>query len=308
MSVGKFSIAALRSWPCRGAVARLGVIGAGAILTAALLAPHFADAAAKGGGQASAARMKSFADLPDWSGMWRATDPMTGSIFDASSVKPGQNETTIRDYPPYKPEWEARYRAFLERVVKKGKYVDPLTLGLPPGFPRFLSTPRAFQFVLRPEQVWMIHERPDVRYIYTDGRPHPPQDDYFPTWGGHSIGHWEGDTLVIDTVGMKGGVTLDRTGLVLSEKAHIVERVRKESPGIIVDRVVIEDPEAFTAPWTVIRHYRKLAGDEATYMDDVPSLENNRNPVIDGETGTVLDSEYEPGQAYPKNVRVLSVP
>jgi hypothetical protein len=287
------------------AVRTLGGLSVGLVMTAMLIASP--SVAAPAGAKAGPAGMKSFAELPDWSGMWQATDPMTGSIFDASSVKKGDDETSIRDYPPYKPDWEARYQAFLERVVRKGKYVDPLTLGLPPGFPRFLSTPRAFQFVLRPEQVWMVHERPDVRYIYTDGRPHPDEDDYFPTWGGHSIGHWEGDTLVIDTVGMKGGVTLDRTGLVLSEKAHVIERMRKTSPTTIVDEVTIEDADAFTKPWKLVRSYRKLA-DKTAYMDDVPSLENNRNPVINGETGTVLNTEIETGQAYSKDVRVLSVP
>ena len=252
--------------------------------------------------------MKTFAELPDWSGMWKSTDPLTGSVFDGSAVKKGDNERTIRDYPPYKPDWEARYAAFLDRIVRTGKYVDPLSAGLPSGFPRFVSMPRAYQFVLRPEQVWFVYERPDVRYIYTDGRPHPNEDDYFPTWFGHSTGRWEGDTLVVDTVGTKGGITLDRTGLVLSEKAHVVERIRKVDPGHIEDQVTIEDADALTKPWTVTRHYRKLAGAEATQMDDVPSLENNRNPLVNGETGTELKSDYEDGETYPKKIRELAVP
>ena len=285
--------------------APLRVLGAATVLGAMLAGGPMAARAADQGGSAS---MKTFAELPDWSGMWKSTDRMTGSLFDASTAKPGDNETTIRDYPPYKPAWEARYDTFLDRVVRAGKYVDPLSAGLPAGFPRFVSMPRAYQFVLRPEQVWFVYERPDVRYIYTDGRAHPNPDEYFPTWSGHSIGHWEGDTLVVDTVGTKGGITLDRTGLVLSEKAHVVERIRKVDPGHIEDEVTIDDSDAFTHPWKIIRHYRKMKPAEATYMDDVPSLENNRNPLINGETGTVLDSDYEDGQTYPKTIRDLAVP
>ena len=248
------------------------------------------------------APLRSFAELPDWSGIWECADRMAGLIFDASTLKPGDNGLTARDYPPYRPDWEARYDAFLDRVVKTGKYVDPLNLALPPGFPRFVSLPRGYQFVLRPEQVWMTHERPDVRNIYTDGRGHPPDDELLPTWGGHSIGHWEGDTLVIDTVGMKPGVPLDRTGMVLSEMAHVVEHMRKVGPDLIEDRVTIDDPVAFTRPWTVVRGYRRIKDPNAT-MEDVPSLENNRNPVVNGQTQIILNSNYDPAKPYPAEVQ-----
>ena len=291
-----------------GVAMGLFAIGAAVAFILPLSDGALAAPAASGPAGAGSGGMKTYAQLPDWSGMWKSTDPMTGSIFDGSAVKPGDNETTIRDYPPYRPEWEARYDAFLKKVVRTGKYVDPLSAGLPAGFPRFVSMPRAYQFALRPEQAWFLYERPDVRYIYTDGRSHPSEDEWFPTWSGHSIGRWEGDTLVVDTVGTKGGITLDRTGLVLSEKAHIVERIRKVDPKHIEDQVTIEDADAFTKPWTIVRHYRKLGGVEATQMDDVPSLENNRNPLVDGATGTLLQSDYEDGQTYPKNVRELAVP
>jgi len=89
-------------------------------------------------------------------------------------------------------------------VVKQEKFSDPLSLGYPGGMIRMMSPARGLQFVLRPEQIWIIYERPDVRYIYTDGRPFPPKDELWPTFEGYSIGHWEGDTLVVETVRPQG--------------------------------------------------------------------------------------------------------
>ena len=115
---------------------------------------------------------RGFASLPDWTGIWMGTG---GNLFDQSKGAANVNANrNARDYPPYRPEWEAAYKQFLDTVVSQGKFVDPLTVGYPGGMMRMMTPARGLQFILRPEQVWIVYERPDVRYIYTDGRPFPP--------------------------------------------------------------------------------------------------------------------------------------
>lgn len=271
-------------------LAALGASAAGAAFSAA----------PEASAQARGRRLKSFAELPDWSGVWRTADPMSGLFFDGASLK-GRQENP-RNYPPLKPAWEASYTRFFNEVVKTGKYADPLTLGMPPGFPRFVSLPRQYQFIVRPEAVWMTHERPDLRTIYTDGRGHPPEEILFNSWMGHSIGHWEGDTLVIDTVAMKGGVPLDRTGLVLSGQHRVTERMRKDASGVLVNQVTIDDPVAFTKPWVVMRRYTRVEEKEPT-INDVPSLEFDRNPIVNGETTIILNAVYDENKPYPAAVQ-----
>ena len=196
--------------------------------------------------------------LPDWSGVWQ----MIGStVFDAATVEPRNGRSGnpgVREHPPYNAEWEAKYLANIESV-RQGRFPDPLTYcGIPAGFPRLLNVPDVYEFVVRPEQVWILTENgPNIMRIYTDGREHPAEGDYWPTYSGDSVGHWEDDTLVVDTIGLKsdGDTILDRTGLVLSEAMHIVTRIRKLDEQTLEARLVIEDPIALTAPWAVVKRY-----------------------------------------------------
>jgi hypothetical protein len=224
----------------------------------------------------------------------------------AGAASLNANNPNARDFPPYKPAWEAAYAAFLNDVVKREKFSDPLSLGYPGGMIRMMSPARGLQFVLRPEQVWIIYERPDVRYIYTDGRPFPPKDELWPTFEGYSIGHWEGDTLVVETVSLRGGVPIDRTGAALSDSAHVVERIRKTDGNTLQSDITIEDPVAFTAPWKVTRRYTRRR-EQYPRMENVSSLENQRNPIVNGETKTIL-SDFDPSSPYPPDIRPFAMP
>ena len=249
-------------------------------------------------------KAKAFAALPDWTGVWTGT----GTLFErkAGAASPNGNPDA-RDFPPYKPEWEAAYDSFLNEVVKPGKFSDPLSVGYPGGIIRMMSPARGLQFVLRPEQVWIIYERPDVRYIYTDGRPFPPKDELWPTFEGYSIGHWEGDTLVVETVSIRGGIPIDRTGATLSDEAHVLERIRKVDDRTLQSDITIEDPVAFTRPWKVTRRYRKRP-EQYPRMENVSSLENQRNPVVNGETKTLLAGQSDTSSPYPDDIRPFAVP
>jgi hypothetical protein len=250
--------------------------------------------------------VKRFAALPDWTGVWMVVGT---TLFDQRNGPRSlnANDPNARDFPPYKPEWEAAYGKFLDEVVKKGRFSDPLSLGYPGGMMRMMSPARGLQFVLRPEQVWIVYERPDVRYIYTDGRPFPPKDELWPTFEGYSIGHWEGDTLVVETVSLRGGIPIDRTGACLSDAAHVVERIRKVDDKTLQSEITIEDPIAFTGPWNVTRRYVKRP-EQYPRMENVSSLENQRNPIVNGETKTLLAGDSDPSSPYPDDLRPYAIP
>lgn len=235
-------------------------------------------------------------DLPDWSGVWE----MVGTtVWDNATVEPPNGRAGVpgtREHPPYNAEWEAKYLANIEKV-KHDAFPDPVTTcGTPVGFPRIMQVPDGYEFVVTPAQTWILTENgPNVLRIYTDGRGHMDEDVSWPTYTGDSVGHWEGDTLVFETVNLRGedGTIIDRTGIVVSGAVHGTTRMRKREDGMIEATITLEDPVAFTAPWTVTKTYRKLDGD-ARIMD-YACAENNRNPV-DPETGKTLtlDADGEP--------------
>jgi hypothetical protein len=236
-----------------------------------------------------------FDKLPDWSGIW----VMEGRvIFDNSGKDP------TREFPPLKPDAEAKYAAKVKDAVN-GREFDPLTYCLPAGFPRVIAEPFLQEFVLRPEAVWWIHEQQnEVRRIYTDGRGHPPAEDLFPLWEGHSIGHWEGDTLVVDTISLREGI-YDRTGPPVSEQARTTERIRKIDENTIEDRITVVDPVYLTKPWSVVKRYKKLK-DPSLRIDHWSCEESNRAVEKDGSTDLVLPGEpgyRDPGKIGTENTK-----
>jgi len=277
-------------------------IGAGLIAAGAFALARPAQAAE----QSAADRAKAFAALPDWTGIWMGVGT---TLFEqkAGAASLNANNPNARDFPPYRPDWERAYQTFLNEVVKQEKFSDPLSLGYPGGMMRMMSPARGLQFVLRPEQVWIIYERPDVRYIYTDGRPFPPKDELWPTFEGYSIGHWEGDTLVVQTVSIRGGIPIDRTGAALSDEARVTERIRKTDAKTLQSDITIEDPVALTGPWKVTRRYTRR-DEQYPRMENVSSLENNRNPVVNGETKVLLAGDSDPSSPYPDDLRRVAVP
>lgn len=224
--------------------------------------------------------------LPDWSGVWTM---LNGTVFDRASQtgQGGSSTPGVREHPPYNAEYEARYQANLA-LRDQGILPDPNSLcGIPTGFPRILNLPDVYEFVVSPRQVWILAENgPNVMRIYTDGREHPPPEDRWPTHTGDSVGHWEGDTLVFDTLSLhsseSGNTLVDRTGLILSDAAHVVTRMGINDEGLMEARMTITDGKAMTAPWVVTKQYRRL--EEGTRVYDYACNENNRNP-IDPETG-----------------------
>jgi hypothetical protein len=126
---------------------------------------------------------------------------------------------------------------------------DPISDCLPPGMPRIFLIPFPMQIVQFPDEVVILFEYDHfVLHIYTDRREHPKNID--PTWMGDSIGKWEGDTLVVDTVGLTDKSWLDQVGHPHSDALHVVERIRRVDHGTLQDDFTIDDPKAYTRPWT----------------------------------------------------------
>ena len=264
----------------------------GGCLLAALVAAGAA-AAPFASAHYDAAYGRAMAQLPDWRGVWQLAGQ---GIFDPSTVEPpgaSPNDTPwARERPPYNAEWEAKYQ-FVINEHKAGRLLfDPATNCSPMGVPRVLGglLPYMFEIINKPDQTWMVFEYMSLtRRIYTDGHPHPPADDLWPTWTGHSVGHWEGDTLVVDTVSIRAAA-YDRTGATHSDQLHLVERWRLIDPGTLENQMVLEDPVAFTRPWRVTRLYKRQP--PGTRLDNIYCNDGNeRNPVVEGQTTIILGGE-----------------
>ena len=126
---------------------------------------------------------------------------------------------------------------------------DPvITKCLPPGVPRIYLQPFPWEIVQTPKEMVFLYEYDHtVRHIFTDGRKHP--EDVTPTYMGDSIGHWEGNTFVVDTVGFNDKTWLDRGGYGHSDELHVVERFQRVNENDLELDITIEDPKALAAPW-----------------------------------------------------------
>lgn len=194
------------------------------------------------------------------------TPPMAFDARDLSGVwfdDRGRPVTTIERYwiykfnaeePPMTAWGEAQYKAskssFGTRAYPLAETNDPLYhTCTPPGLPRAYLHPFPLQIVQTPGEVIVLFEYDSVRHqIFTDGRPHDAT--LGPLWMGDSIGHWEGDTLVADTVNFNDKTWLDRIGHPHNDALHLVERFRRKDQAHLELDITIEDPKAYTRPWT----------------------------------------------------------
>jgi hypothetical protein len=181
---------------------------------------------------------------PDLNGLW---GPDRTFIYDiGSTLKKGE---TL----PLQP--------WAEKVTKERmSNGDPEANCLPAGVPRMAPYP--WKIVQQPKLVVLLFEGNihTYRQIFMDGRGHP--DDPDPTWYGHSIGKWEGDALVVDTIGFNDKFWFDFAGHPHTQKLHITERYRRPDYSHLDFEVVIDDPGAYTKPFTMYGHSPLLEDSE----------------------------------------------
>ncbi len=224
-----------------------------ALLTALLIFP--AAAAAQNNAPAPSAKIPRMPDgHPDMTGVWQGGSNRIGTWEDTNTGSGPLGESgPITPYavmgrqppPPYKPEFAAKV---LESYNKRG-VDEPMVRCLPPGVPRTtLMGLFPMQIVQTPTTVVMLFEVFHLfRIIPIDGK-HP--DDLDPSYMGDSVGHWEGDTLVVDVTGFNDKTWLSGVGTVHSEKLHVVEKFTRVDENTIVYEDTVEDPVVLTGPWT----------------------------------------------------------
>lgn len=194
---------------------------------------------------------RSAGPIPDLSGVWREHPPDSARSYSGFAF--------MNDEPPMTPWAEAKYKeakpTFGPKAVTVEESNSPDYSCMPPGVPYIYFRPHPFEFVQGPGRVVMLFEYDHfVREIYTDDRKHPQDPD--PTWMGHSIGWYEGDTLVVDTVGFNDKTWLDRVGHPHSDALHLVERFRRVNHDTLTAELTIDDPKAYTKPWNVTLYFQ----------------------------------------------------
>jgi hypothetical protein len=204
---------------------------------------------------------------PDLSGVWMTAEPLcvlrgTAPTSEVLKLNPPTRKcppTTASfsrqsinigiDMPgglPYQP-WHAK---LVDERTANQAIDDPHIRCLPDTFVRAYGLPHYLKFVQTPNLLVMLNEYSAIyRQVFTDGRPLP--EDPNPSWQGYSTGSWAGDTLVIDSIGFRDDTWIDWGGSVMTESAKVRERITRTSFGHLEIEVTIDDPKAYTKPWTV---------------------------------------------------------
>lgn len=192
---------------------------------------------------------------PNWTGFWVEPGGMLESYYGPSFIDQdlrGINVPKARhDIPKMKSPYKERYQDIVKQRSKSEK-LSARDLCLPPGMPRMVTDGTVYGIeILQAHNVIAMTIEWDgfSRRIWMDLEEHPPLDELDPTYAGHSIGRWEGDTLVIDTVGIREDVPLDFSGIPHSDQLRVAERITQVSPGVLVNEITITDPEVFVEPW-----------------------------------------------------------
>lgn len=244
---------------------------------------------------ASEKRARIFASLPNWTGIWEAEawTQRTAAGRPAGGIDEVKSKAAMTAHPPYNADWEARYQAGMQNHAALAA-AEARRKACSFGFPMNMESPSLFQMAVTPEETLFIFVTQDVRHIYTDGRPHAPQDELWPTRMGDSIGRWEGDTLVIDTIARAADapIAIASPFSKVSDEARFTERVRLVSPNRLEDQITITDPIAFVKPWTVTIHYRRVT--DLPRLGNYDCLENDRNPLIDGKLSVTPPKDQTP--------------
>lgn len=181
-----------------------------------------------------------------------------------ASARPWSGYGITGEIPPMTPWGKAQYDAARPSWGQHASVdsTDPVnpTNGkdvgcLPTGVPRIYVHPFPMEIVQIPGRVIQLFEfNHFVRQIYTNG-PHEHTKDLDPSWMGDSVGWWEGDTLVIDSVGFNGKTWVDRAGLPSSDQLHVIERISRPTKNKLVVRITVDDPKTYTKTWEGEREY-----------------------------------------------------
>ena len=198
---------------------------------------------------------------PDLSGIWEPLSPKYLRNL-AADLKP--------EDVPYQPWAKALVDA---RADGSHAREESDANCLPQGIPKLAAAPAPWKIIQTPGFVAILHEAFNLwRQVHLDGREFAA--DLNPSWLGFSIGKWDGDTLVVDSRGFNGKTWLDQAGKPTTEALHVVERYRRKNFGTLEVQITIDDPKAYTKPWTVTEEFRLVRNTE---LMEFICNENNRD-------------------------------
>ena len=257
-----------------------------AITTAVLLSVSaFAQAPKQAAAQKSSAVPRTASGKPDLTGVWQGGSTQRGSWEEANGgtgvggsgrdpaapVALSSNDRPVgREGAPYQP-WAAK--KVLEAFNRRG-IDDPTSRCLPAGIPRTVTLglfPQ--QFVQTPTQIIMLYEYMNVFRVIPFASKHP--DDIIPSYLGSAIARWEGDTLVVDSIGYNDQTWLAGTGTFHTDALHTIERFTRVDKDRINYEITMEDPNVLTKPWIL---QSSLMLREGTRLEEYTCAENNIDP------------------------------
>jgi hypothetical protein len=229
-------------------------------------------------------RYAPLAKLPDWSGVWEPA---------RVAPRPGDPPRGPPPAPKLTPAYAPQYAAYQEknRTTPGINFVSQVANCVPSGLPGSMMQPYPIEFLFTPGRVTILIETYSlVRRIYTDGSPLPAEPD--PSYQGTSVGRWEGDTLIVETIGI-----LPETSPIAginghSDKMRVTERMRLVEPDVLQVTTTVEDPAVFVEPYTTTTHYRRHR--DWKIMEYI-CAQNNRD-FVDEKGNPGFDLDRKPGE------------
>ena len=202
---------------------------------------------------------------PDLSGVWETVRTGTGQVIVGKDVAPLQRTSQFWNIGagldgdlPLQP-WARELR---DQRVARNSQDNPDAHCLPIGLTQLHNHPQPRKIIQTPSLIVILYEANDgIRQIFLDGRQLPTNDPQ-PWWYGYSVGSWEGDTLVVQTTGFRDGGWLDVNGAPLTDAAKVTERFRRVNYGSLEIEVTVDDPKAYTRPWTAVKIRQQILPDE----------------------------------------------
>jgi hypothetical protein len=235
-------------------------------------------------------RVEAFAKLPDWSGLWEPqlfVGEGIGQAISAEGARAGAPIIGARI--PFNAEWQAK----LDEILKANAAAIAADPDHPPapaynncGSPPYLmnmTSPAIYQWRITPEETTIVDTINGIRHIYTDGRSHPAPEELWPTRVGDSVGRWEGDTLVVDTVAIKPKLMpLPFVAIEMSDQLRIIERMRMVGPDLLQDELTMEDPVALTEPFKITFNFARVTTTNRMVDETECDSYTDRNPIVNG--------------------------
>ena len=235
---------------------------------------------------------------PDFSGIWigraganfvTSEDPLAANLAsrDGTLFNFERDNALIRRSDPNKPMYKPEFWEKVQKLDQDGNHADPSFGCMPAGVPR-MGPPA--KIVQTPKEIVFLYvaggaqgQGDSYRVVPTDGREHTPLDDLDGTWKGESIGHWEGDTFVIDTIGFTDASWLDITGYFHSENMHVVERMHRDGD-TLTWQATVDDPDVLIRPWVMTARTLKLnPNPKATLAETLPCVERDLSHLVTKE-------------------------